>query len=104
MIAVILGKPPCGIAVEDGSWCPVLFRSTGLGRTELVGEIVAVKAQGDYLVMEVHTSEPVRWKIRGALSLRDLSALLKAALRPSVLSFFLKWVGGWREPKHPGDF
>jgi hypothetical protein len=34
----------------------VLFRSTGLGKAELVGEIVGVKAQGDYLIMEINTT------------------------------------------------
>ena len=46
----------------------MLFRSTGLGKRELVAEITGVRAQGDYLIMEVETSEPVRWKIRGGVS------------------------------------
>ena len=48
----------------------MLFRSTGLGKRELVAEIVAVKRQEDYLIMEVETSEPVRWKIRTPTCIR----------------------------------
>jgi hypothetical protein len=82
----------------------VLFRSTGLGKSELVGEIVRVTPQGDYLVMEIHTTEPVRWKIRGAVSFKDLRALIKAAVRISVLLFLLKVAAWFREPEHPGEF
>ena len=45
----------------------MLFRSTGLGKRELVAEIVAVTRQDDCLIMAVETSEPVRWVIRGGV-------------------------------------
>jgi hypothetical protein len=61
----------------------MLFRSTGLGKRELVAEIVAVKRQGDYLIMEVQTTEPVRWKIRGGVTWKDLRMLIKAVLNRS---------------------
>jgi len=82
----------------------VLFRSTGLGKAELVGEIVGVRSQGDYLIMEINTTEPVRWKVRGAVSYKDLKVLVRMLLKLSVFLFFLK-VGAWfREPQSPGDF
>jgi len=82
----------------------MLFRSTGLGKAELVGEIIEVKPQGDYLIMEIHTSEPVKWKIRGAVSFKDLRTLIKASLRLSVILYFLKTAAWFREPRSPGDF
>ena len=82
----------------------MLFRSTGLGKAELVGEIIQIKPQGDYLIMEIQTSEPVKWKIRGAVSFKDLRILMKAGLRLSVILFFLKAAAWFREPKPPGDF
>ena len=82
----------------------MLFRSTGLGKAELVGEIVQVKPQGDYLIMEIHTSEPVKWKIRGAVSFKDLRTLIKAILRISVILFLLKAAAWFREPQPPGEF
>ena len=82
----------------------MLYRSTGLGKSELVAQIVAVKRQGDYLVMEMQTTEPVRWKIRGALSREDFKGLFKALLKMSILAFFFNLTGWFRKPQHPGEF
>lgn len=93
-----------GRCTPKRSFYAVLFRSTGLGKAELVGEIVGIKTQGDYLIMEINTTEPVRWKVRGAVSLKDLRVLIKMMFRLSVILFFLK-LGAWfREPQSPGDF
>ena len=82
----------------------MLMRSTGLGKAELVAEITAVKRQGDYLVMEMRTSEPVRWKIRGGVSHTDLRTMLKAVFTPSVLRFLLNPSNWFRPAAHPGEF
>jgi hypothetical protein len=82
----------------------MLMRSTGLGKAELVAEIVGLKRQGDYLIIELQTTKPVRWKIRGALSHKDLRMLLKAMMQLSVLSFLLNLRAWFKEPAHPGDF
>ena len=82
----------------------MLFRSTGLGKRELVAEIVGIRSQGDYLIMEVETTEPVRWKIRGGLSWKDLRALLRETLKLSVLSFLLKPWTWFKKAEHPGEF
>lgn len=82
----------------------MLFRSTGLGKAELIAEVVAVRRQGDYLILEMQTTEPVKWKIRGGMSLKDLRVLLKAVLKLSVLPFFLNPAGWFKQPSHPGDF
>ena len=81
----------------------MLFRSTGLGKRELVAEIVAVKRQDDYLIMEVETTEPVRWKIRGGVSWRDLRVLLKAVLSFSVLWYLLGPSNWFKRAEHPGE-
>ena len=65
----------------------MLMRSTGLGKAELVAELVALRKQGDYLIMDLRTTEPVRWKIRVGISHKDLRMLLKAMLSSSVLRF-----------------
>jgi len=64
----------------------MLFRSTGLGKTELVAKIAEVKRQGDYIIFYVDTLEPVRWRIRAGFNMRD---------RPS------NW---FKKAEHPGDF
>ena len=82
----------------------MLMRSTGLGKAELVAELTELKRQGDYLIMEMQTSQPVRWKIRGALSRKDMKMVLKAMLKLSVLAFLMNVRAWFREPAHPGDY
>ena len=48
----------------------MLFRSTGLGKTELKGKIDTIQRQGDYLIMYVDVTDPVKWRIRVALGFR----------------------------------
>ena len=38
----------------------MLFRSTGLGKTELKAKVNGVVRQGDYLILQVETLEPVK--------------------------------------------
>jgi hypothetical protein len=81
----------------------MLFRSTGLGKTELKAKVNGVVRQGDYLILHVETVEPVKWKIRGAMSLKDMWAVVRSLLKPSNLRLMLsnKW---FKEAQHPGEF
>ncbi len=85
----------------------MLFRSTGLGKTELVAEIdksQGITRMGDYLVLHVATLEPVRWKIRAAISYKDLIAVLGSCLKSSIIAFVLWPFRALRPPDHPGEF
>ena len=82
----------------------MLFRSTGLGKTELVAQIAEVTRQGDYLILHVDTLEPVRWRIRAGLNLRDLRMLIKAVLKLSILAFLVIPTHWFKKADHPGDF
>jgi hypothetical protein len=85
----------------------MLFRSTGLGKTELTAHIdeeQGIKRIGDYLVMYVSTTDPVRWKIRAAISYKDLLVLVKVALKLSTIAWVLGLAKAFRPAKHPGDF
>ena len=95
---------PGGTAGAKSAGGKMLMRSTGLGKAELVAEIVGLKRQGDYLIMELQTTQPVRWKIRGGLSHQDLRMLLRAMAKLSVLGFLFNIRAWFRSPKHPGDF
>ena len=68
------------------------MKSTGLGRMELLGRCEEITANGDYLVLSVRTTEPVRWHLRTALSRTDAYAILKLMLRPTILRFILAWI------------
>ena len=82
----------------------ILMRSTGLGKSELVAEIVGIDRKGDYLIMELQTTAPVRWKIRTGISHKDVRMLLRAMAKLSVISFLLNVRSWFKEPAHPGDF
>jgi hypothetical protein len=79
------------------------MRSTGLGKTELRGKITGLVRIGDYLVLQVETIEPVKWKIRVAIAKPDIWQVIKGILRWKSISLLLstKWKA---EPKHPGEF
>jgi hypothetical protein len=81
----------------------MLFRSTGLGKTELKAKVTGVVRQGDYLILQVDTLEPVRWKIRAGISLPDMWVVIRSMMKPSNLKIMLsrRWV---KEPEHPGEF
>ena len=85
----------------------MLFRSTGLGKTELVAEIdkvAGITRKGDYLVLHVTTLEPVRWKIRAAINYKDWLAVLGSCLKMSVIAFIVWPFRALRQAKHPGEF
>jgi hypothetical protein len=82
----------------------MLMRSTGLGKTELVAVIKDVKPQSDHLIMYVDTTEPVKWKIRCTLTLKDAKKLIAVSMKFSIIAFVCSISRWFREPEHPGDF
>ncbi len=66
------------------------LRSTGLGKTELIGDLAELARHGRTLVLHVHTNRPVKWHVRAALSEKDVLALARAMLRPAVGMFVLR--------------
>jgi hypothetical protein len=83
----------------------MLFRSTGLGKTELSGKIDTVQRQGDYLVMYVDVTDPVKWRIRVAMEFKDLTKVMGCMAKAAILSYLLspkQWFK--KDPTHPGDF
>ena len=81
----------------------MLMRSTGLGKTELKGKITGLVRLGDYLILQVETTEPVKWKIRVAIAKPDIWQVIKGILKWKNLTLLISTK--WRaEPKHPGEF
>jgi len=83
----------------------MLMRSTGLGKTQLTGQIIELKRQGDYLIMHVDVVDPVKWKIRVAVSFLDVAKVIASCAKRSIVSFILS-PKQWRnkKPNTPGDF
>jgi hypothetical protein len=66
------------------------LRSTGLGKTELEAKITEVKKVDDVVIFYVHTSKPVKLKVRMAFQQQDLRALVKAILKPKNIGYILR--------------
>ncbi len=81
----------------------MLMRSTGLGKTELRGKIYGLIRQEEYLILQVETIEPVKWKIRVAIAKPDIWQVIKGLVKWKNLKvlFSTKWKA---EPNHPGEF
>ena len=75
------------------------MRSTGLGKTELVGKIIGIKKVGDYLAMDVQVVEPTNWRVRAALSMGDLFAIIGQILKPSNLAYIIVGLFKDKNPK-----
>lgn len=58
----------------------MLVRSTGLGRTELEGDVKTLETKGDYLIIGVKTTEPVKWHVRVGANFSDLVMITKLLL------------------------
>jgi len=67
----------------------MFFRSTGLGKTRLTGKIVEMQRQGDYLIAQIDVIEPVKWRMRVAMSFRDLAGIVGACMKASILKLLL---------------
>ncbi len=61
------------------------MRSTGLGKTELCGQIDGLDCRGEEIILSVRTTAPVKWHIRTVLSPLDLVKILGCALKPRFL-------------------
>lgn len=75
---------------ERRGWCSMRMRSTGLGNTELVGDISGITRTGRYLILHVNTTDPVRWHVRSAMNVSDLFTIVRLILRPSSLTNIFK--------------
>jgi hypothetical protein len=52
-------------------------RSVGLGKTELEGFFESIEKKGDFLIVHMQITNPVRWHVRAAVSYSDMLALIK---------------------------
>ena len=71
----------------------------------MAADIEGLQRQGDYIILRVRTTDPVVWKVRVAMSFKDVAKVLKALVRASIIGFMLS-PSQWFKKKadHPGDF
>jgi len=83
----------------------MFMRSTGLGKTQLTGKIVEMQCQGDYLIAQIDITDPIKWRMRVAMSFRELAGVVGACMKASTLKLLLspkQWLD--KKPKNGGDF
>lgn len=80
------------------------IKSTGLGKTELVGYIEGIKRVDDYLVLTMRTAEPVRWHVRVAMTPKDLRQMIKAGLKGPTLKYVISKLLNKTEPGPIKDY
>jgi len=80
------------------------MRSTGLGTTELVGEISDITKAGGYLVLHMNTTEPVRWHVRAAVNSREMLKIFWLMLKPSRMLFMFSRLFQSPDTGPPPDF
>ena len=79
------------------------LRSTGLGKTELEGEVEGLEPAGDLLILHIKTTKPVRWHMRAGIQRKDVLNLIKSAFTFKMLKY-LCGVGNMKNPKEPENF
>jgi len=80
------------------------LRSTGLGRTEVLGELLEIRRVQDVLIFFVNTTEPVKWRTRMAFQEKDLRTLVWSLFKLRNLWFIIRYlcslaVGVLRSPE-----
>lgn len=65
------------------------IRSTGLGATELVCQIDVIKTKGGYLLVEMDTVEPVKWRVRVVMTYRDIFRVIRVGIFSIFAYFFI---------------
>ena len=81
------------------------FRSSGLGKTELRGDLSEVSVHNnDLLIAHFQTTEPVQWHLRAALEPADIPKLMKVIFKPSLIFMVVKCLFSLKKnPKEPDD-
>lgn len=80
------------------------MRSTGLGKTELVGKLENVSLVEGHLIISIRTTEPVKWHIRVAIDNKDIRMVLGQLTRFKILKYLLINMSKKGEPEPPSAY
>ncbi|UCD28976.1 MAG: hypothetical protein JSV03_00390 [Planctomycetota bacterium] len=78
------------------------MRSTGLGKTELRGDISSLEPHEGLLILNVQTTSPVQWHVRAGMQRKDILKLLTSVFNFKVIKFLVGITIG--KPKEPSEF
>ena len=77
------------------------LRSTGLGKTELQGDIASLEPRSGLLILHVQTTSPMKWHIRAGMQRKDVFKLMRSMFCLGVMKYLL---GITSAPKEPSEF
>lgn len=80
------------------------MKSTGLGKTELIGRLETIKDCDHHLIFSIRTTSPVKWHIRVAVDYKDLRMALRQLVKFSLLKYLLLSLVIKKEPEPPSDY
>jgi hypothetical protein len=67
------------------------LKSTGLGATELTGDLTEMEKAMSGVLMRVKINKPVVWRVRVLIQQKDLRKLIPQLLKPRILWFMVKF-------------
>ncbi len=70
------------------------LKSTGLGATELFGDLTEMEKSMSGVLMRVKIKKPVVWRVRVYLNPQDLRTIVWRALMPRTVFFVIKTLLG----------
>ncbi len=65
------------------------MKSTGILPIELVGNITEVKAENNWVIMNVRTTTPAGWDLSTALTYEDMRTMLGLLIKPGNLRYLV---------------
>ena len=66
---------------------------------EMAAEFKGLKRQGNHLVAIMEVPGPMPYEIVGSVNHKEIMQIVKAALKPSIISFLLFGFGSSKEPE-----
>ena len=77
------------------------FRSSGLGKTELKGNMADLSPVGeDLLVYKIQVYDPVNWLLKAGMERKDIPAVIKGMTKPSVLFHIIRTLFHLKKTPH----
>jgi len=67
----------------------VRMRSTGLGKTELRGDVSSLEPREGLLILHVQTTSPVQWHVRAGMQRKDMMKLMKSMFSFKIIKYLL---------------
>ncbi len=80
------------------------MKSTGLGKTELIGRLDNIENRDHHLIFSVRTTSPVKWHIRVAIDYKDIRMTFRQLIKLRFLKYLFLSLLIKKEPEPPDEY